>query len=839
MAKLTHVLLLLGTLVCIQSGFGRRINPSKLKAPVFHQKVESPVYAIESAEAKLRCKVKGEPKPFLLWYRNGQLIKPNKRFQVVRYTLVINNITVNDSGEYACHAFNEHGNIWGNFTVLVTTAEDDAEYEEYNAAEIKPNIVSKPGAPVFTNNKPMRHLVVVPAARSVRLKCPAAASRSLISHGGKAMYHLSRESLVRSGISQVTWSFQVIIGSTPSLVTPPPPHGVFDLTLYSSKPDYELKIKKWQLILPDVIPEDNGNYTCVVQNIHGRIQHSFTVEVIPRLPTAPILEGPRNQTVYVGEMALFECHVTSDPQPHLQWVKHYQVNGSYKAEDGKPYIKVLQQSSMNNTSPEAVLIENVTLSDAGWYTCLATNYIGVSYKSAWLTVLPREPEPPVVPKEKTVNLMYVYIIVGGVVFLMIFCVVVVVLKVRFCNGVFDPSKHSVRKKVIIQWQPNLIYYDEKMDPSKQPLMAPVVRIESHLQRGRPRFPSNVSTMSEYDIPLDEKWEVDKENITLGKPLGEGAFGVVMQGEARCLPNKQGITTVAVKMLKEDATDHEMMDLVAEMEVMKLIGSHKNIINLLGCCSQSGPLFVLVEFAPHGNLRDFLRSRRPPNSGYEQPLASFDPPKHKPLTLKDLICFSYQVARGMKYLSDKHCIHRDLAARNVLVAEDYVLKIADFGLTRNVQHVDYYRKKSDGRLPVKWMAPEALFDRKYTTKSDVWSYGVLLWEIFTLGGNPYPSVPVEKLFELLREGHRMEKPPYSSPEMYNIMQKCWEQCPTARPSFEALVQESDKILMSSLREEYLDLEPLESPTSTTSADSNYSSLSQDTSSDSGDGSLSDV
>ena len=179
-----------------------------------------------------------------------------------------------------------------------------------------------------------------------------------------------------------------------------------------------------------------------------------------------------------------------------------------------------------------------------------------------------------------------------------------------------------------------------------------------------------------------------------------------------------------------------------------IGKHINIINLVGCLTRTH-LSVVVEYAPYGNLRDFLHEHRPPSSGYEEPIITTDDPITRPLTYKDLVSFAYQVSKGMEYLSSKRCVHRDLAARNVLVGDNWVLKIADFGLTRNLQSVDYYRKTSDGRLPVKWMAPEALFDRMYTTKSDVWSYGILLWEIFTLGGNPYPSVPVEQLFDLLK------------------------------------------------------------------------------------------
>ncbi len=165
---------------------------------------------------------------------------------------------------------------------------------------------------------------------------------------------------------------------------------------------------------------------------------------------------------------------------------------------------------------------------------------------------------------------------------------------------------------------------------------------------------------------------------------------------------------------------------------------------------------------------------------------------------------------MEYLASMKCIHRDLAARNVLVAKDYVIKIADFGLARDVHKNDYYRKAGDGWLPVRWMALEALMERRYTTKSDVWSFGVLLWEIMSLGASPYPSVPsVEELYRVLQNGHRMEKPANCSHDVYIIMRECWHADPAHRPSFAELVEDFDRLLTSASEVDYLEMPSLES------------------------------
>lgn len=538
-----------------------------------------------------------------------------------------------------------------------------------------------------------------------------------------------------------------------------------------------------------------------------------------------IVEDFGNQTVLVGATVTLKCRVISDLHPDIFWVKHYYVNGSYEDANGAGYFTEVQSDDVDVTDPQVLRLDNVTLEDAGWYTCVAGNSLGVSFRSGWLSVVEPEesPESGFVLDGSYMNYQdYAVYGLGAICGVMLISFVFIYVYCRRSDSRRKRNKfmaleaaHCIApstKKVIIEQR-------SCVNGIHEPLLFPVIKIE---KQHRARLGTDLTSVSEYELPLDSKWEFPRQQLSLGKSLGEGAFGHVVQAQADGIVKSGVSTTVAVKMLKEGHTDTELMDLVSEMEMMKMIGKHINILNLLGCCTQDGPLYVIVEFAPHGNLRDFLRQHRPSsgyeraigqlgwklgNSSYEHPIefSGHEMKSRNVLTHKDLISFAYQVARGMEYLESRKCIHRDLAARNVLVSDDCVLKIADFGLARDVHMHEYYRKTTDGRLPVKWMAPEALFQRVYTSQSDVWSFGILLWEIMTLGGTPYPSVPnIEKLFQLLRDGHRMEKPVSCSLEVYLLMRECWQYNPMERPTFGELVEDMDRILTLTSSEEYLQL-----------------------------------
>ncbi|XP_041777291.1 uncharacterized protein LOC121596425 isoform X1 [Anopheles merus] len=301
----------------------------------------------------------------------------------------------------------------------------------------------------------------------------------------------------------------------------------------------------------------------------------------------------------------------------------------------------------------------------------------------------------------------------------------------------------------------------------------------------------------FKIDYDSKWEFPRTNLILDATLGEGEFGKVLKGFATDLPEKPGITTVAVKMLKTGANSVELLALLSEYQLLQEV-NHPNVIRLLGACTKGDTPLLIIEYCQYGSLKNYLRLSRKLevlNADYENAV--------EPITVKDILSFAWQISKGMAYLTDIKLVHRDLAARNVLLAEGKVCKISDFGLTRDVYEDDAYLKKSKDRVPVKWMAPESLADHIYTTKSDVWAFGVLCWELITLGASPYPGIPPQNLYNLLKQGYRMECPKNCSEEIYGIVRLCWADDPKQRPSFKHLAGQFELLLGRSAK--YLDME----------------------------------
>uniref|UniRef100_A0A914HYJ7 receptor protein-tyrosine kinase n=1 Tax=Globodera rostochiensis TaxID=31243 RepID=A0A914HYJ7_GLORO len=659
-----------------------------------------------------------------------------------------------------------------------------------------------------------------------------------------------------------------------------------------SKTGSLFQLKKWTLELEDATENDSGEYVCEVFNSAGLIVRRFRVEVQDRIRSRPILVPNvlLNRTVDVNGTVDFSCQVISDLVPHIVWIKLIKNDGTFIRWDTKrkqytfnfldmsthKRARIFHDKQMNRYTLEIV---NVTMDDQGIYSCVAGNTLGMSMANATLTV--NEFRPLTLPTDVSHSWPLSYTVLVILSFLLLCAFVSLGMLYLFFSKKFSAKNRvqtldsmSVRKKVVITkkpqregdfWSDLASSYSITVEPvpvrgrggrTKGGSTGDLVPLMEDGQHGAQPTSGpageteDTSPLSEYEVPTDTAWEVERERLQMVDILGEGAFGEVWRGQLSPKSSEEAPTEpipVAVKRLKTAAQERELIILVSEMQILKSIGHHPNILRLVGCCTGLGPLLVVLELCGHGNLKDFLRKHRPmelergqsldgyveegesttgpegtekesdrseskrshvgklyqnmDSPGTSVPMASTSAAStaqmpNRQLTLRDLVRFAAEIAKGMDFLASKKIIHRDLAARNVLVADNVIMKISDFGLSRNVFYNDYYRKRGAGRLPIKWMAPEALEANVYTVHSDVWSYGILLWEIMTLGGTPYPSIAMPQLYNLLKEGYRMEAPHNCPEEIYEVMVSCWQDRPEARPAFRTIADYFDWMLKES-------------------------------------------
>ncbi|XP_074747724.1 tyrosine-protein kinase ABL1 isoform X5 [Strix uralensis] len=271
-------------------------------------------------------------------------------------------------------------------------------------------------------------------------------------------------------------------------------------------------------------------------------------------------------------------------------------------------------------------------------------------------------------------------------------------------------------------------------------------------------------------PNYDKWEIERTDITMKHKLGGGQYGEVYEGVW-----KKYNLTVAVKTLKEDTMEVE--EFLKEAAVMKEI-KHPNLVQLLGVCTREPPFYIITEFMTYGNLLDYLRECN-----------------RQEVNAVVLLYMATQISSAMEYLEKKNFIHRDLAARNCLVGENHLVKVADFGLSR-LMTGDTYTAHAGAKFPIKWTAPESLAYNKFSIKSDVWAFGVLLWEIATYGMSPYPGIDLSQVYELLEKDYRMERPEGCPEKVYELMRACWQWSPSDRPSFAEIHQAFETMFQES-------------------------------------------
>ncbi|XP_012391670.1 tyrosine-protein kinase Fes/Fps isoform X3 [Orcinus orca] len=289
----------------------------------------------------------------------------------------------------------------------------------------------------------------------------------------------------------------------------------------------------------------------------------------------------------------------------------------------------------------------------------------------------------------------------------------------------------------------------------------------HLLRSQQPLTKKSGIILNRAVPKD-KWALSHEDLVLGEQIGRGNFGEVFSGRLRA-----DNTLVAVKSCRETLPPDLKAKFLQEARILKQY-SHPNIVRLIGVCTQKQPIYIVMELVQGGDFLTFLRT------------------EGARLRVKTLLQMVGDAAAGMEYLESKCCIHRDLAARNCLVTEKNVLKISDFGMSREEADGIYAASGGLRQVPVKWTAPEALNYGRYSSESDVWSFGILLWETFSLGASPYPNLSNQQTREFVEKGGRLPCPELCPDAVFRLMEQCWASEPGQRPSFSTIYQELQSI-----------------------------------------------
>ncbi|XP_035776418.1 tyrosine-protein kinase Fer-like isoform X5 [Anopheles albimanus] len=269
--------------------------------------------------------------------------------------------------------------------------------------------------------------------------------------------------------------------------------------------------------------------------------------------------------------------------------------------------------------------------------------------------------------------------------------------------------------------------------------------------------------------LRERWELSNDDVILLDKIGRGNFGDVYKAKLKSSKN----TLVAVKTCRMTLPEEQKRKFLQEGRILKQY-DHPNIVKLIGICVQKQPIMIVMELVAGGSLLMFLRKNA------------------STLGQRQMMGMCRDAAAGMRYLESKNCIHRDLAARNCLIGSENIVKISDFGMSREEE--EYIVSGGMKQIPIKWTAPEALNFGKYTSLCDVWSYGILVWEIFSRGDTPYSGMSNSMARERIDEGYRMPSPEGAPPEMYRLMLKCWSYEPESRPHFDEIYTVVDALIL---------------------------------------------
>ncbi|XP_053331015.1 high affinity nerve growth factor receptor [Spea bombifrons] len=510
--------------------------------------------------------------------------------------------------------------------------------------------------------------------------------------------------------------------------------------------------------------------SCRAENIVGREEASVQIDVLFPAKIISLTEPFR------GHHDCIPYTIDGNPRPEVHW----QFNGE-NLELGHFIFERDFNDFENSTAIHGCLNFNKpTHVNNGNYTLFIWNMLGSASQSIEAHFMDNpfnfNPEVPIpvslspvgggnstyVNPVETVeeNTFGVSVAVGLAAFACLFLLLMLIV----LNKCGQHSKFGINRAAVLAQEDDLAMSLHFMNFGASPLSS----AEGKLDGVKPNFIENPQYFCDACVQ-----HIKRRDIVLKWELGEGAFGKVFLAECYNLTPENEKTLVAVKALKE-ATENARQDFQREAELLTVL-QHEHIVKFYGVCTDGEPLIMVFEYMKHGDLNRFLRSHGPD----AKILDNGNGQTYGQLNLTQMLQIATQIASGMVYLASLHFVHRDLATRNCLVGNNLVVKIGDFGMSRDIYSTDYYRVGGRTMLPIRWMPPESILYRKFTTESDIWSFGVVLWEIFTCGKQPWYQLSNTEAIECITQGRQLERPRTCPTEVYNIMQGCWQREPQQR------------------------------------------------------------
>ncbi|XP_042358231.1 inactive tyrosine-protein kinase 7 [Plectropomus leopardus] len=763
-----------GTYKCI--GRGLRGPHVKLEASLLIAEIEdmvpkmSKVFTADTLQ-RVACRPpRGRPEPEVWWERGGQRVPTEGRVYQDGLDLVFSPTEEGDSGTYTCVAQNRAGRKTQEVTFTVATAPvwvtrpQDSLLEEGKPGYLHCHAQANPEPEVtwLRNN-----IMITPEDSRFKLFPNGTLRINSVEVYDGQIYGCETKTVGGrlSGLARVT-----VLEKLKFTPTPQPSQCLEldnEITIQCSAKGRESPTIRWtkadggelpprveqrngQLHFKKVTRSDASNYTCIASNsLQGEIRALVTLIVAVYIR---FKVEPENTTVYQGHTAILHCQATGDPEPHIHWMVKDKT------------LDISKNRRIQKMPNGSLVIKDVTTDDTGRYTCVAGNSCSIKDRVAQLYVVDKPVHPIDEDGDKapykmiqTIGLSvgaavaYIIVVLG----LMFYCKKRRNAK-RLQKGQDgeEPEMECLNGGAVQQNGHTTAEIQEEVALTNMGTMATTEKRHSHVNNDKLHFP--------------------RANLQTITTLGKGEFGEVLLCKAKGIEESEEEMVVLVKSL-QTRDEQLQLDFRREAEMFAKL-SHPNVVRLLGLCREAEPHYTILEYYDLGDLKQFLRISK----------SKDDKIKSQPISTKTKVSICAQVAHGMEHLSNHRFVHKDLAARNCLINSQRRVKVSVLSLSKDVYNSEYYHYRQ-AWIPLRWLPAESVFEDDFSTKSDVWAFGVLMWEVFSHGEMPYTKLSDDEVLEALQTGKLKLPVPDGCPsKIYKLMARCWALSLKERPSFTEIV-----------------------------------------------------